>query len=103
MSDKPSEGVTMTEDPADAVFRRAQAVAAGLLAHHRANDPEAMATLLGQTVPDSDDPEIVESAQRAVVLALTELAEDALNEKPDDPDAWLAERLRGFRDQGDDG
>jgi hypothetical protein len=93
----------MSDDTADTVYRRAQAVAAGLLAHHRANDPDGMAELLGQTVPDSDDPEIVESAQRAVVLALTELAQDALDEKPDDPDAWLAERLRGFRDRSDEG
>lgn len=92
----------MTEGSTDAVYRRAQAVAAGLLAHHRAGDPDAMADLLRQTVPDTDDPEIVEGAQRAVILALTELAEEALTEQPDDPDAWLADRLRGFRDRAED-
>lgn len=82
----------------DPMLRRAHLLAAGLLDHHRVTDLDAMAALFHDMIGTDDDPEVVAGHHRMVIAALLELANDVLDEQPADPDAWLGERIRRFRD-----
>jgi hypothetical protein len=71
----------MTEHPA-AVHHRSVT----LVSHYRTGDMRALAVLLDEI---GDDPELTGAA----IVSLVQLASRVLDERPEDPDAWLRASL----------